>query len=107
MKKQTNILTASLNRPQPRRKEWMLIAVCVTLISKNQSNRSVPTGTLPLNALKETLINIVSDAEKLVGKLANLFYNVTGESFITALHLITFAGLIVSMVLAVYYSSIK
>jgi hypothetical protein len=107
MKKQTNILNESLSRPQPRRKEWMLIAVIVALISKNQSNRSVPTGTLPLNALKETLVTFVSDAEKMVSKLANLFYNVTGESFITALHLITFAGLVVSMVLAVYYSRIK
>lgn len=107
MKKQTNILNVSLSRPQPRRKEWMLIAVIVALISKNQSNRSVPTGTLPLNALKETLVTFVSDAEKLVGKLANLFYNVTGESFLSAFQLITFAGLIVSMVLAAYYSSIK
>ena len=104
MKKQTNILTASLSRPQPRRKEWMLIAVIVAVISKNQSNRSVPTGTLPLNALKETLFTFAADAEKLAGKIASMFYNVTGESFITALHLITFAGLIVSMVLAVYYS---
>ncbi len=103
MKKQTTILTQT----QPVRKEWMLIAVVVALISKNQSNRSVPTGTLPLNALKETMFTFASDTEKLVGKIANLFYNVTGESFITALHLITFAGLVVSMVLAVYYSRIK
>jgi hypothetical protein len=102
MKKQTNLLTASLGRPEPRRKEWMLFAVIVALISRNQSNRSIPTGMLPLNALKETLVTFVSDAEKLVGKLANIFYNVSGESFITALQLISFAGLIVSMVLAVY-----
>lgn len=107
MKKQTHLLDASLNRPQPGRKEWMLIAVIVTLISKNQSNRSVPTGTLPLNALKETLVTFVSDAEKLVGKLANMFYNVTGDSFTTALQPVTFASLIVSMILAIYYSGIK
>jgi hypothetical protein len=103
MKKQTTIFTQT----QPARKEWMLIAVIFAMITKHQSNRSVPTGTLPLNALKETLFTFVSDAEKLVGKLANLFYNVTGESFLAALQLITFAGLIVSMVLSVYYSRVK
>jgi hypothetical protein len=107
MKKQTNILTASLTRPQPRRIEWMLIAVILTLIYKNQSNRSVPTGSLPFNAAKQTLFTFVSDAEKLVSKLANLFYNITGESFLSAFQFIVFAGLIVSLVLAAHYSRIK
>lgn len=85
MKKQTTILTQT----QPR-KEWMLIAVIVALVTKNQSKSSVATANLPLNAAQETLANLFAE-------LANLFQS--GESFVIAL-----AGLIV---LAICYNRMK
>src|SRR5689334_11820365 len=103
MKKQTHTLTQT----QPGRREWILLAVIVAMITKNQSKSSVPTGSLPLNAAKETLMNLISDGEKLVSKLAHLLYTITGESFISVFNLFAFAGLIVSIVMAIYFSSIK
>lgn len=83
MKKQTNLLTHS----QPGRKQWMLIATIVAMVYRNQSNRSVPAGTLPLNAAKETLVNLISD-----------------ESFILMLNIFLLAGL---FVFAIFYNRLK
>ena len=79
----------------------MLVAVIVTMITKNQSNRSVPAANLPLNATKQMLLNLVSDAQMLVSKLAGLFYNVTGESIISMLSIIALVALVL---MAVYHS---
>lgn len=92
MKKQTNLLTHT----QPRRKEWMLLAAIVAMVYRNQSNRSLPTGNLPLNATKEMLVNLVGDAGKLVGKINESFFVLFMAAAVAAL-----------IAMVIYYSRIK
>lgn len=109
MKKQTQIVTKTLTNPQATRKEWMLLAGIVALVYRNQSNRSVSTGVPPgaLKWAKETILTIISDAEKLISKLAVLFYNINGESFNSFIQWSAIAGLIISVMTAVLYATKK
>jgi len=105
MKKQTEILTKTLTRPIAGRIEWIFLVVVAAVVYRNQENRRLPSA-MPPNApgfVKQTLQSIVSESEKLVGKLANFFYNVTSESFNAAFQLVAIAGLVVLLALAIVY----
>ena len=109
MKKQSEILSGTITKYESGQKLWTLLAVIVTLIYRNHVNRKTAPAMPPntLGMAKHTLVSIVSEAEKLVSKLATMFYNVTGESFVTVFQMFATGGLIVALVVGIFYSRMK
>src|SRR5687768_944644 len=105
MKKQTEILTTTIWRPNAKKIELVFLVLIATVIYRNQSNRRLPAGMPPntLGFAKQVLQSVVSESEKMVTKLASFFYNVTGESLTAVFQVLAIAGLLVFLVAAIVY----
>ncbi len=104
MKKQLETVTKTLNRPGAGRIEWILLVIIAGIFYRSQGNRrmsiSMPPNTLGF--AKQTLQSVVSEGEKLVGKLAKFFYNFTSESFML-FQLLAITTLVALLVIAIVH----
>jgi hypothetical protein len=105
MKKQPEILTKTLTGSTSNRIQLIFLVIIATIFYRNYSNRRLPSGMPPntLGLAKQALQSAISESEKLVSKLANFFYNFTGESFNVIFQFLAIAVLIVVLVVAVVY----
>ena len=105
MKKQTEIVTTTASRTPVRKMELIFLVVIATVIYRNQSSRRL--SGMPPNSFslaKQGVQAVVSESEKMIGKLAGFFYNVTGDSLLVLLQFLAIAGLFVFMVAAIIYT---
>jgi hypothetical protein len=104
MKKQTEIITTTDNRPTIKKLELIFLVVMATIFYRNHSSRRLPS--MPPNSLglaKQALQAIITESEKAVAKVAGFFYHVTGESLASLFRFLAIAGLLVLLVVAIIY----
>jgi hypothetical protein len=104
MKKQTEIITTTVNRPPLKKLELIFLVVIATIIYRNHTSRRLPS--MPPNSLgiaKQGVQTIITESEKVVAKIAGFFYNVTGETVASLFRGLAIVGLLVMLVVAIVY----